>query len=360
MSGVGECPNCFTEDCSVCSWISLADMENPESAHAVLAMQSASYTLWLLSGRQFGGEHRVTEVYCQTPYRAEDARGGTWRDVSMSSGTVSNHSCGGGDCPHELWLRGRPITGVERVAIGGNEIPLEDVAIVDSGRLAARRGACWGSCGAVEVTYTYGKCPPPSGKLAVMDLANRLVMAAEGDENCGLPSGVTQVTRQGVSYSMLQPADFLDRGRTGLYLSDLFLRSVNPGGARLRPRVFNPDVPRGRRIAPAPVISPPSDFQVITVPENEPLDWLIPGTYPKGPPPVLSAVLPGSATSVLIPDSYIYAAPHGYRLVIEREYQKVLPTGSELMVHLLTEEGALEYAGTWQIFWMGPSIGPKR
>jgi hypothetical protein len=38
--------------------------------------------------------------------------------------------------------------------------------------------------------------------------------------------------------------------RTGVYAVDLFLKSVNPDGARRRSKVFSPDVPRARRYTP--------------------------------------------------------------------------------------------------------------
>ena len=58
-----------------------------------------------------------------------------------------------------------------------------------------------------------------------------------------------------MSWTLLDPQDFLDKGRTGIYQVDLFLRTVNPDGARLRARVFSPDIPRGKTYAqraPAP------------------------------------------------------------------------------------------------------------
>ena len=68
-----------------------------------------------------------------------------------------------------------------------------------------------------------------------------------------LPQRVTSVSRQGVNYTILDNQDFVEEMRTGLYVVDLFLKSVNPDKARAKARVFSPDVPRARRMVPKPL-----------------------------------------------------------------------------------------------------------
>ena len=41
--------------------------------------------------------------------------------------------------------------------------------------------------------------------------------------------------------ALLDPMQFLDQGKTGLYLVDEAIRAVNPHGLRRRPSVINPD-----------------------------------------------------------------------------------------------------------------------
>jgi hypothetical protein len=65
-----------------------------------------------------------------------------------------------------------------------------------------------------------------------------------------LPQRVTSISRQGVSYTLLDSQDFIEELKTGIYAVDLFLKSVNPDKARARSRVFSPDVPRARRYTP--------------------------------------------------------------------------------------------------------------
>lgn len=55
------------------------------------------------------------------------------------------------------------------------------------------------------------------------------------------------MSRQGVSFTILDPQAFLKEGRTGIYDIDLFIKTVNPDNARKRAKIFSPDIPRGIR-----------------------------------------------------------------------------------------------------------------
>ena len=55
---------------------------------------------------------------------------------------------------------------------------------------------------------------------------------------------MTQIARQGVSATFIDPALFLDRGMTGVYEMDLFVRAYNPAGIARDARVWSPDQPR--------------------------------------------------------------------------------------------------------------------
>jgi hypothetical protein len=84
--------------------------------------------------------------------------------------------------------------------------------------------------------------------MAMSELACELMKAMRGVD-CRLPAQVTQLARQGVTISLPDPTELLDRGKLGLYMSDLFIRSVNPHGLRSASEVFSVDHPRyGRRV----------------------------------------------------------------------------------------------------------------
>ena len=62
-----------------------------------------------------------------------------------------------------------------------------------------------------------------------------------------LPKRVTNVTRQGLSMVVLDPMDFLDDGKTGVYEVDLFLKAYNPAKLQRRATVMSPDIGRRAR-----------------------------------------------------------------------------------------------------------------
>lgn len=94
-----------------------------------------------------------------------------------------------------------------------------------------------------QITFTYGLPPPPAGVRAAAVLACQLALAChpEGASVCQLPTRVQQITRQGVSMVLLDPFEFLDKGRTGISQVDSFLSTYNPHGLKRRASVLNVD-----------------------------------------------------------------------------------------------------------------------
>jgi hypothetical protein len=149
-----------------------------------------------------------------------------------------------------LRLRGRPVQKIHTVRNrSGVVIDPSSYYLVDHSTIQAVSGSRWTPCD-IEVTYTYGTEPPAMGRLAARTLAFEFCKLWNGDDDCMLPQRVTSVSRQGVSYTILDSQEFIDDLRTGLYVVDMFLKSVNPDKARAKARVFTPDVPRGRRYTP--------------------------------------------------------------------------------------------------------------
>lgn len=112
---------------------------------------------------------------------------------------------------------------------------------------------CWPKCqdmvlpatevGTFQVKYKRGAPLPLSGQAALAEFACELCKACTGDKSCCLPGRVTQVSRQGISFAVLDPLAFIEAGLTGLYLVDAWLRAVNPKAAPRRAFVYSPDMP---------------------------------------------------------------------------------------------------------------------
>jgi hypothetical protein len=364
-------------------WIEVEEQALPIGFDADLAKEAiagASFVLWMLSARKYGGTRRVTEVYCQTGlnYLGSTVLPTTMRATMMSGSNMQVHPmlhegvitnevfgmCGTCGCEHTIRLRGAPVRQVHKVWHGDEPIPLTDVAIYDYSYITAPR-RCWGTCEDLEVDYTYGSEPPALGKMAARELATQYLLALSDDEDgeCVLPQRVTQVSRQGVSWTLLDPQDFLDHGRTGIYLVDLFLRTVNPDQARLRARVFSPDLHRARAyrmgdfvpaappspvldVAPTPqLMSAPSIETVVATPlpgavtvyTGQPLRWLVPGTFTEGKPPVIAVRPSGEEVP---PDTLSWRSGNYTLDLSSAQAERLLPHGSVLVVSTPADDGS--------------------
>jgi hypothetical protein len=233
-----------------------------DSDYAYEAVKTASHMLWAMSGRKFSGTTTVTERYVTVndPYlRAGGSR--LNYQPTLISGRVENIPIGGfGRHSHRdylgdgtssysrIRLRGRKVVRVHNMRdLNGNIIDPKTYYLSEHSTIYASPTAKWDPSN-VEVTYTYGTPPPTSGRAAARIFAIELVKLYEGDDSCALPQRVTSVTRQGVTYTILDNQSFIDEMKTGIYTIDLFLKTVNPDKAKARARVFSPDTNRARRI----------------------------------------------------------------------------------------------------------------
>jgi hypothetical protein len=234
---------------------------------ATEAAQTASYLLWAMSGRKYTGITTVTERY--TCVLRNNRLGPSTKTNSpvLFGGDVYNIPSGDYDEYSELTsdgmspdsrlrLRGRPVTQVHTIRNRkGDVLDPSSYYLVDHSTIHIKAGTPWTPCN-TEVTYSYGTPVPVAGKMAARKLAMEFAKLWAGDDDCALPQRVTSVSRQGVSYTILDNQEFIDELRTGLYEIDLFLKVTNPDNARRKAKVFSPDQPRARRYTPkSPVIA---------------------------------------------------------------------------------------------------------
>jgi hypothetical protein len=247
-----------------------------DSEFAYEACKAASHILWSLSGRKYSGVTTVTERYvCQYRSFRLGASSRTYNPVLLD-GDVYNIPSEEFDDYAELVsdglspesrirLRGRPVTKIHAVRRrDGAIISPSEYYLVDHSTLQAAAGVPWTPCN-TEVTYSYGTYPPTLGKMAARTLAMEFAKLWSGADDCALPERVTSISRQGVTYTVLDSQDFIDDLRTGLYSIDLFLKSTNPDRARAKARVFSPDVPRARRYSTKEFKLGPSNLDITVV-----------------------------------------------------------------------------------------------
>ena len=222
------------------------------------AAKAASNLLWALSGRRYTGAVTVTERYICThrafllgpsaqTFNATLLDGNVYNIPREEFNDFAELTSDGLSPTSRIRLRGKPVQKIHTIRTrAGRVVNPSSYYLVDHSTIQAASGVPWTPCD-IEVTYTYGSAVPTLGKMAARTLAIEFAKLWSGDDECALPQRITSVARQGVSYTILDPHDFIDELRTGIYSIDLFLKSVNPDGARNRAKVFNPDIPRARR-----------------------------------------------------------------------------------------------------------------
>jgi hypothetical protein len=247
------------------AWATPADV--PEQYRPLLStelwevyLMLASEILYRLSGSQYSGGGCTDTATLRS--RPPAAGTGSW-PYSRTWGECSCWSLGSwGDgrlippapgvwtgthySPMAIKLPHGHVTAVTSVTVNGDAFAAWKLD--GAGWLERTDGAGWIVCGDVtEIAYAWGVAPPEAGKQAAVRLAIEFALAYNNDSACQLPQRVQTVTRQGISIGVLDPQDFLDKGRTGIYLVDLFLVAANPHSLRRRARVWSPDIPVARR-----------------------------------------------------------------------------------------------------------------
>lgn len=237
------------------------------------AVQAATEVLWAKSGRQFG--------VCSAKARPcrSDCAGDGWvpwgYDGVWGSGSPwpynAGHSqwfnivCGScsGDCSCtrvcEFELPGGMVNEITSLTIDGAPLVAGVDYRVDDWRKVVRLGGeCWPLCqdmnandgevGSWVVEWTYGLPVPTLGEFAVGEMACELARFCDANK-CRLPRRTTTVSREGVTYTLIDPFDFFERNRTGLYTCDLFITTTNPSDLTSAPVVWSPDSPGRHRVA---------------------------------------------------------------------------------------------------------------
>jgi len=216
------------------------------------ALGSASTILWHLTGRRWAGVRGATVAVmprrCRcNPWSSVETHG--LADAFVGIGVVRHDSW----CPTDdlrLVLPDYPVQSVTAVVApdetyGPVNLRIHDgrtVALVDDDGFERH----WPHRRYI-VTYTHGSPPPIEGRRYAALYAAQLALAATpGAKDCKLPTRVQTVTRQNVTLAMLDPFEFLDKGRTGLVDVDTWIAAVNPYALKSRPKVWSPDVDRQR------------------------------------------------------------------------------------------------------------------
>lgn len=194
-------------------WFDPSTLSTPEPDLAEQAAISATWALWTLSGERFHGpqcwveDYRTIRGYCNIELRQTPVT----EIVEVSRVNLCGDSVG--------------ATGVGDSISGWCDLGRGNIKICCSS--SGTRGLC--QCASqgsvVRVHYKTGNNLPPGADRAAFRLGEEFVKASLGQQ-CALPERVTSLNRQNVSWTILDPQDFLQDGLTGIGPIDQWLSQV--------------------------------------------------------------------------------------------------------------------------------------
>lgn len=237
------------------------------------AVTFATLVLWSLTGRQFGLS-TVTLRPCAQYAQDTPFPDGWLSWPGTQAPPLGATSSGGyygwwfpaacGTCVNGCTCLGlasvklpAPVYDVVEVRVDGSPLATGSYRLDENRFLVRTDGLTWPlsnnlllnatQTGTWQVTARYGQAVPAAAASPIGELACEYLKASSG-QDCRLPAGVTQLARQGLTISIPDLGDMLDRGRTGLYLTDVFIAAVNPGHLRQRSRTYSVDHAYARRV----------------------------------------------------------------------------------------------------------------
>lgn len=225
-------------------WISAADTIDPTGPYTESAVEFASFVLYKLTGEKYTGIQTVTEVY------TADSSLSNKTAPELIAGNIYNLPKFIENGSRNLRLRHTPVRAVNSVTYLGRVLDPSEYSLRNNSYLVRPNALPWvlDPLNEIEITYTYGTPPPSAGKRAAIRLANELILSDMGSAACALPERISSVSKQGMSYTIMDPQEFIQNGKVGIYEIDLFLAAVNPHKAKKRPKVFSPGNTRAERV----------------------------------------------------------------------------------------------------------------
>lgn len=156
-----------------------------------------------------------------------------------------------------LYLPG-PVGYVSEVTVDGVVLPATAYRVDNGNELVRLDGESWPACqdmnapltgtgsdvGTLGVTYLRGIAPDGLAAAAAGRLAVEFAKSCMGGA-CQLPTGVTQIVRQGVTMTI--PTGAFPDGLTGIREVDAFIRFWNPYSTKSVAEVFSPQQSRTRQ-----------------------------------------------------------------------------------------------------------------
>jgi hypothetical protein len=180
--------------------------------------------------------------------------GGLWYNLGCGGGCTGDCGC---NTISQFTLPG-PVSSIINIIIDGQVVPTGSYRLDNNRRVIRTDGGEWPACnditqlsgpGTWTATVLYGAEVPTLGQLAISELLCEFIAACTPGMTCKLPGKLAAVVRQGVQQTFVDPSKYLVDGKIGLYISDLFITTVNPNRLMNASGSYSPDVPRQRFVS---------------------------------------------------------------------------------------------------------------
>jgi hypothetical protein len=226
-------------------------------------LAAASDVLYALTGRRYAGlRERAVELYapCRCGGRLiGPVVPGAWLEYALTGGAgpLGSYAYDPYSLPFGVWGSCRPHTvrlpnrdARELLAVrdaAGAPLDLTRYRIDRGGYLARVPGIAAadaplpGCRRPLHLRYRFGRPPGDAGIVHAVQLALALGQARLDPDSSPLPGTVTQIVRQGVTFTQQAASVVIEAGSTGLTPVDLWVASVNPGRAKRPARSWSPD-----------------------------------------------------------------------------------------------------------------------
>lgn len=228
----------------------LAYAQAEESVDLLSVCKVASQILYLLSGRRFGVRTETIRPFsaqCDVGWRRGFIPSNLWAFAPISLGEPG---------PRYLELKS-PVQEITSIRVDEEVLDDSEYRLYDSKKLFRADGGCWPfnqnmdlaatESGTFEIAFKWGAPVPEGGLMAAQVFATELAKYIN-KQPCAFPDRTISFSRQGVSGTLLDASEFFKEAKTGLFLVDLWLSAVNPGGNRKRPSITSPETVMNARV----------------------------------------------------------------------------------------------------------------